>query len=102
VGKNSLSSINKNIGKLTNLVYLNANQNELFGLPPQIGNLDKLKVLDLWSNNLEDFPETLSQLKSLQVLDLRTILISDEMQAHIAALVPWATVHFSPSCKCKW
>lgn len=102
VSRNVLTSLNKNIGKLTNLVYLNANNNELWALPPQIGSLEKLQVLDLWSNNLEDFPETLSQLRSLRNMDLRTILIPDELQAKIAAMVPWATVYFSPSCKCKW
>ncbi len=102
VSKNNLDILNKNIGQLSRLKYLNLNNNELYALPPQIGNLEKLEVLDLWSNNLEDFPETLANLKKLKTMDLRVILISDAQQARIASLVPWATVHFSPSCKCRW
>ena len=102
VSRNSLESVNKNIGKLLNLRYVNFNNNDLESLPPQIGYLENLQVLDLWSNNLDDFPETLANLKNLKVMDLRVILISDEMQAKIAARVPWATVYFSPSCKCRW
>lgn len=100
--KTGLERIPKQIGKLTNLVYINFNQNELVMLPPQIGNLSKLRIFDLWSNELDTFPETLENLTSLQVLDLRNILINDDVQKHLKELLPRATVHLSPSCKCKW
>ncbi len=102
VSRNKLERLNKNIGTLSHLKYLNLNNNELYSLPPQIGNLSNLEVLDLWSNNLEDFPESLAQLKNLKLMDLRVILIPDALQEKIAAYVPWAKIHFSPSCRCKW
>lgn len=100
--KTGLQHISKEIGKLQNLVYLNMNQNDLEYLPPQIGNLDKLEILDLWSNNFNEYPESLRNLSSLKVIDLRNILISDETQESLKHLMPKATVHMSPSCKCKW
>lgn len=100
--KNGLMRISKEIGKLHNLVYLNLNQNDLEMLPPQIGNLEKLETLDLWSNNFDEYPASLGNLKALKVIDLRNILISDETQAYLKKLMPNATVHMSPSCKCKW
>jgi leucine-rich repeat protein SHOC2 len=100
--KTGLKSLPKEIGKLQNLLYLNFNQNDLQYLPPQIGNLEKLQVLDLWSNSFDGYPTTLSGLKSLRVIDLRNILINEEMQANLKSQMPHATVHMSPSCKCKW
>lgn len=100
--KTSLERLPKQIGKLVNLRYLNCNQNELESLPPQIGNLENLEILDLWSNNLADFPDSLSNLTKLRVFDLRAILLSDEQQNALTALLPKATVYMSPSCKCKW
>lgn len=97
-----LDRLTREIGKLKNLTYLNINQNELVMLPPQIGDLENLKILDAWSNNFDEYPETLGNLKALQVIDLRNILISDEVQKHLTALMPKAIVYMSPSCKCKW
>lgn len=102
LSKNSIEMISGKIGKLTNLTYLNLNNNEFTALPPQMGNLDKLRILDLWSNNLEDFPENLKNMKSLILLDLRVILIPDDKQKYISSLFPHTTIHFSPSCTCKW
>jgi len=100
--KSGVERLPKEIGKLTNLLYLNLNQNEIEYLPPQIGNLEKLEILDLWSNNLAEYPATLANLKSLRVLDLRSILMTDELQAHVEGMLPKAKVYMSPSCKCKW
>lgn len=101
ISKNGLESLPPQIGDCVHLYYLNANQNELTSLPPQIGKLEELRNLDLWSNNIENFPEDLKKLKNLKVLDLRVILIPDEEQAHIASILPWAKVYFSPFCKCQ-
>ena len=100
--KAGLQHVSKEIGKLINLTYLNLNQNDLEYLPPQIGNLQKLEILDLWSNNFNEYPESLKNLSSLKVIDLRNILINDEEQNKLKALMPKATVYLSPSCKCKW
>lgn len=100
--KTGLKTLPKEIGQLKNLVYLNLNQNDLQYLPPQIGNLNKLEILDLWSNSFEEYPSTLGGLKALKVIDLRNILISEETQTNLKSQMPNATVHMSPSCKCKW
>lgn len=100
--KSGLQQVSKEIGKLKNLTYLNMNQNDLEYLPPQIGNLEKLEILDLWSNNFNEYPESLKNLSSLKVIDLRNILINDETQETLKSWMPKATVHMSPSCKCKW
>ena len=100
--KTGLKSLPKEIGKLHNLTYLNLNQNDLQYLPPQIGNLEKLRILDLWSNSFEEYPNTFSGLKALKVIDLRNILINEETQTNLKNQMPHATVHMSPSCKCKW
>ncbi|MBS1634878.1 MAG: leucine-rich repeat domain-containing protein [Bacteroidetes bacterium] len=100
--KTGLERIPKQIGKLKKLRYLNCNQNELESFPPQIGDLESLVIMDMWSNNLADFPETLANLKKLKVLDLRNILMSDELQNHVQAMLPNTKVYMSPSCKCKW
>ena len=102
VSRNKLERISMKIGELNNLFYLNLNNNNLIMLPPQIGKLESLRTLDLWSNNLEDLPETISNLKNLKTIDLRVILFSDEKQKTIQSYLPNTTIHFSPSCNCKW
>lgn len=101
ISKNGLEEFPPQIGDLENLYYLNANQNELTSIPATIGKLTKLRNLDLWSNNIDRFPEELKYLKSLMVLDLRVILIPDELQNTIQALLPRTKVYFSPYCKCQ-
>lgn len=102
LSKNVIEQLTASLGKLTELFYLNINNNEFSSLPPQMGNLTKLRTLDMWSNNLDDFPENLKNMTSLQLLDLRNILIPDEKQRYISSLFPHTTIHFSPSCNCKW
>lgn len=102
VSKTGLERVPTDIGKLKNLKYINLNQNELVLLPPQFGDMENLEIVDLWSNNLNELPATLAKLKKLKVMDLRNILFTDEQQRYIQELVPNATVHMSPSCKCKW
>ncbi len=99
--KSDLEIFPPELGKLTNLKWLVMNQNEMILIPPQIGNLINLEYLDLWSNNLDHFPEELKNLKKLKTLDLRVILISDQDQARIAALLPETKIYFSANCNCK-
>ncbi|MGL4597972.1 MAG: leucine-rich repeat domain-containing protein [Bacteroidia bacterium] len=102
LSKNKIQGLPRELGDLYNLRILNINQNELMALPPQIGKLKKLEILDLWSNNLSMFPEELKQLSgSLKVLDLRVILINQDQQNHIRAMLPSTTIYFSPPCKCN-
>lgn len=102
VSKTGLDRVAPDIGKLKNLKYINLNQNELVLLPPQFGDLESLEIADLWSNNLNELPATLGKLRKLKVMDLRNILFTDEQQRYIQELMPYATIHMSPSCKCKW
>ncbi len=102
LSKNKIQGLPREIGDLSNLKILNINQNELVALPPQIGKLKKLEILDLWSNDLSMFPEELKQLSgTLKVLDLRVILINQDQQNRIRAMLPGTTVYFSPPCKCN-
>ena len=48
----ALTNLNKNIGNLTNIIYLDVSNNYLSSLPNEIGNLNKLEKLELKNNNL--------------------------------------------------
>ena len=99
--KNYVQELPPQIGGLTNLYYFDADNNDLTSLPPEIGKLEKLKVLDLWSNDIGKFPDEIKNLKNLISLDLRVIMIPDEEQARVQALLPHTKVYFSPFCKCE-
>jgi Leucine-rich repeat (LRR) protein len=101
ISKNELTTLPPQIGELKHLFYLNVNQNNLSSLPPQIGQLESLKNMDLWSNNIDKFPDEIRNLKELRILDLRVILIPDQEQERVQAMLPWAKVYFSPYCKCS-
>jgi Leucine-rich repeat (LRR) protein len=102
VSKTGLEALPNTIGKLKNLKYLNVNQNEIGRLPYSFGELENLEVADLWSNNLDYYPETLKELKNLKIMDLRNILIPQDHQNSIQALLPNTLIYFSPPCRCTW
>lgn len=102
MSKTGLEFLPKNIGELKNLKFLNINQNEVSVLPYSFGDLENLEVADLWSNNLEYFPETMSKLKNLKWMDLRNILIPQNHQDAISAMLPDCTIFFSSPCNCSW
>jgi len=102
VSKCGLERLPNDIGTLKNLKHLNVNQNELERLPYSFGQLENLEVADLWSNNLEYFPETLKNLSKLKVMDLRNILIPQDHQDLIQAMLPQTKIYFSPPCRCSW
>ena len=102
VSKTGLEALPNTIGKLKNLRYLNVNQNEIGRLPYSFGELENLEVADLWSNNLDYYPETLKELKNLRIMDLRNILIPQEHQNNIQAMLPNTLIYFSPPCRCTW
>lgn len=102
VSKTDLEALPNTIGKLKSLKYFNANQNRIARLPYSFGELENLEVLDMWDNELDYFPETLVNLKNLKEFDLRNILISQDNQDNIQAMLPDTKIHFSPACKCAW
>jgi Leucine-rich repeat (LRR) protein len=102
VSKNSLEAIPNSIGQNKNLKYFNANQNEIARIPYSFGFLEELEYLDLWSNNLEYYPETLVNLKKLKSVDLRNILIPQDRQDELQAMLPNVLIYFSPPCRCSW
>jgi Leucine-rich repeat (LRR) protein len=56
------------IGQLTSLAKLELNDNRLQELPPEIGNLKQLKILDLTENELTQLPASIGQLTNLHSL----------------------------------
>jgi leucine-rich repeat protein SHOC2 len=100
--KTGLKSLPGTIGQLKNLKYLNVNQNEIERLPYSFGDLQNLEVADLWSNELEYFPESMSKLTKLKLMDVRNILIPQNNQDAIQAMLPNTKIYFSPPCKCSW
>lgn len=102
ISKCDLESLPINFGDLKSLKYLNLNQNEIYKLPYSFGKLSKLEFADLWSNNLDYFPESIKNLTQLKWMDLRNILIPQEQQNNLQAMLPKAVIYFSPPCKCSW
>ena len=65
-----LDTIPSEIGKLNNLVFLEASVNALTDLPPEIGQLSNLYNLDLYYNKISILPSEIGQLSELQKLNL--------------------------------
>lgn len=102
VSKNNLEALPNTIGGLSNLRYFKAGQNKIARIPYSFGDLQNLEYLDFWDNELDYFPESLNKLNQLEVMDLRNILISQENQNMIQALLPNTKIYFSPACQCAW
>ncbi len=65
-----LHQLHPDIGKLTELKWIDARGNKLLTLPPSIAQLTNLLVLDADSNNIESLPD-LSGLDNFKLLSLR-------------------------------
>ena len=102
VSKNDLEALPNNIGDLKSLRHFNASQNRIGRIPYSFGKLENLEYLDMWDNELDYFPETMKNLVNLEVMDLRNILISQENQDNLQAMLPNTKIYFSPPCKCAW
>jgi internalin A len=70
LGKNKLTAISPEIGKLTSLITLDLYNNQLMAVPPEIGKLTSLTMLDLRGNQLTTVPPEIGQLTQLQILNL--------------------------------
>ncbi|WP_016952822.1 COR domain-containing protein [Anabaena sp. PCC 7108] len=68
---NRLSSLSPEIGQLTNLRTLDLSDNQLSSLSPEIGQLTNLRTLYLSDNQLSSLPPEIGQLTNLRTLYLR-------------------------------
>ncbi|MDZ8027024.1 MAG: COR domain-containing protein [Nostoc sp. DedQUE11] len=65
-----LTTLPAEIGRLSELRWLNLNSNQLNSLPGEIGKLTNLRSLDLGSNQLNSLPGEIGKLTNLQFLNL--------------------------------
>jgi hypothetical protein len=72
---NGMKRIPPEIGRFSNLQYLNVSRNQLSELPREIGNLTRLQVLNASGNQIDILPPELSRLQSLKQLNLATNLL---------------------------
>ncbi|MEN9610590.1 MAG: hypothetical protein RLZZ628_1404 [Bacteroidota bacterium] len=76
INNNNIDSLDRHIGLLRHLIYLDLSGNQLSKLPTSIGLLENLEYLDLNRNSIEKLPNEIGQLKNLKYLDLRKNLIT--------------------------
>jgi len=70
LNSNQLTSVPAEIGQLTALRELNLNSNQLTSVPAEIGQLTALRELYLGENQLTSLPAEIGQLAALEWLDL--------------------------------
>jgi leucine-rich repeat protein SHOC2 len=70
LNSNQLTSVPAEIGQLTALRELNLNSNQLTSVPAEIGQLTALRELYLGENQLTSLPPEIGQLAALEWLDL--------------------------------
>ncbi len=70
-GKQGLTILPPEIGKLSELTELTVNDNDLVILPDEIGDLKQLRKLEVRNNSLVSLPSTIGNLGNLAELDVR-------------------------------
>ena len=85
LSKYRLSTLPKEIGRLSHLQFLDLSENSLKSLPKELKDLQNLKFLRLQNNQLSQYPEQLSELKNLSLLDLSSNNLN-ELPKSIGAL----------------
>ena len=70
-GKEGITTLPPEIGKLTGLLILTLNDNDLTQLPKEIYNLRKLIKLEIRNNNIVSLAPSIRKLTKLRELDLR-------------------------------
>jgi Leucine-rich repeat (LRR) protein len=85
---------------MESLQELILNRNELSTLPKEIGKLTNLYLIDLWSNNIDDLPKSMKEMKNLKEVDLRVIDMSNEQKDELQEMLPNVKVHLDKGCDC--
>ena len=92
-----VGTIPKELGDLSNLVYMHLGQNELSGtIPKEIGNLTKLSQMHLWGNKLSgSIPKEFGNLLSLTYLNISSNELSGVITSEMGILANLATFTFT-------
>lgn len=85
------NALQSQIGQLSKLKILRANDNLMTGVPAEVGKLSKLEILDLSNNQLTGLPNELGNLSKLKELNLSGNNYSAQDLATILKTLP-ATV----------
>jgi len=85
------------MGRLTNLGYLNLFKNELTSLPSEIGELSKLRSLGLGHNKLKSLPPEIGKLVCLKELSLSKNSLNT-LPAEIGDLTNLECLHLEFNC----
>lgn len=71
INDNTVTKLPMEIGRLYNLVLLDASNNKLRCLPPELGDLVRLKELYLANNYIRHLPLEMGRLFNVQILNLK-------------------------------
>jgi hypothetical protein len=74
--------------------------NSVQALPFEIGKLSNLEFLQIWANEVTALPRSMEKLHKLRWLDMRTILLTASEREDITDMFPDATILLSPDCNC--
>ena len=92
-----VGTIPKELGDLSNLVYMHLGQNELSGtIPKEIGNLTKLSQMHLWGNKLSgSIPKEFGNLLSLTYLNISSNSLSGVIPSEMGNLANLGVFRFT-------
>lgn len=102
VSSNRLVRLPETISQLQNLKGLVISRNNIYELPNSIGEMKKLEIIDAWDNPLYALPESISQLaETLKIIDLRQISIRNEEFEAMQKLLPKTNILSTSYCECS-
>ena len=83
------------MGRLANLAWVSASENQLSGpIPPELGDLSRLRTLSAWGNELTgEIPAELGKLWRLEWLDLSRNSLTGEIPPELARLTFLTGLH---------
>lgn len=81
INDNTVTKLPAEIGRLQNLIVLDASNNKLRSLPPEIGDLVRLKELQLGNNYIRFLPLEMGRLFNVQILNLKGNPLPQELHS---------------------